>query len=531
MSSESDEDTTKNLFVVLRDALPKGVIEAACGSQTAIGLVPIVSDPTKPPSRMDVEQHFDMLSKLISEYPTKCPSLSNFVDGFVALDDFYRKSLSKSKTRKGQKSWANSDSHALRYLITYVFTSVRTQGGAVGARYSALAQLKTLVTTAAKSRKQKLDGDADSIRKLAMCFPSLEVGIRPPLAIEDRPRKLARHVSVGSSCSCAKPETDPYIELADTENLSPATASLTDDLPLVAASSSAAGHKEHVYSVISAHDVPECLAEAKLLSTTILDGRKPSEEPVFQRALSALPTGVSPASVIAVVGLPVAKSAARKSAARKKPAAAPIEDLGAASLGNGIPAAAQPIEDLGAASLGNGIPAAAQPTEDHGATSSSIGAPADPMHLIQLGKEIKNLPTTARDGASKAAIAAGPTTARDGASKAGVAAASAASPTATRHVVSTEIVAEVCRGFVDSPHLHETLHNNSELVFGDRCLALGGNSGPSKCRGGSHKKEAGLPTKPHIDRRRLVCTSPASLRAWLSGCSRLTHRLAGNRGS
>ena len=91
MSSESDEDTTKNLFVVLRDALPKGVIEAACGSQTAIGLVPIVSDPTKPPSRMDVEQHFDMLSKLISEYPTKCPSLSSFVDGFVALGDFFTK--------------------------------------------------------------------------------------------------------------------------------------------------------------------------------------------------------------------------------------------------------------------------------------------------------------------------------------------------------------------------------------------------------------------------------------------------------
>ena len=306
MSSESDEDATKNLFVVLRDALPKGVIEAACGSQTAIGLVPIVSDPTKPPSRMDVEQHFDMLSKLISEYPTKCPSLSSFVDGFVALDDFYRKSLSKSKTRKGQKSWANSDSHALRYLITYVFTSVRTQGGAVGARYTALAQLKTLVTTAAKTRKQALDGDSESIRKLAMCSPSLELGIRPPLAIEDRPRKLARHVSVGSSSSCAKPETDPYTELADTENLSPATASLTDDLPLVAASSSAAGHKDHVYSVISAHDVPECLAEAKLLSTTILDGRKPSEEPVFQRALSALPTGVSPESVIAVVGLPLA---------------------------------------------------------------------------------------------------------------------------------------------------------------------------------------------------------------------------------
>ena len=271
-----------------------------------------------------------------------------------------------------------------------------------------------------------------------------------------------------------------------------------------------------MYSVISAHDVPECLAEAKLLSTTILDGRKPSEEPVFQRALSALPTGVSPASVIAVVGLPVAKSAARKSAARKKPAAAPIEDLGAASLGNGIPAAAQPIEDLGAASLGNGIPAAAQPTEDHGATSSSVGPPAaappvfdykgrpiaampicnlsldkmtaDPMHLIQLGKEIENSRTSKRDGASKAAIAAGPTTARDGASKAGVAAASAASPTATGHVVSTEIVAEVCRGFVDSPNLHETLHNNSELVFGDRCLALGGNSGPSKCRGGSGSK-------------------------------------------
>jgi hypothetical protein len=222
-----------------------------------------------------------------------------------------------------------------------------------------------------------------------------------------------------------------------------------------------------VYSVISAHDVPECLAEAKLLSTTILDGRKPSEEPVFQRALSALPTGVSPASVIAVVGLPVAKSAARKSAARKKPAAAPIEDLGAASLGNGIPAAAQPIEDLGAASLGNGIPAAAQPTEDHGATSSSVGHPAaappvfdykgrpiaampicnlsldkmtaDPMHVIQLGKEIGNLRTTTRDGASKAAIAAGPTTERDGASQAGVAAASAASPTATGHVVSTEV--------------------------------------------------------------------------------------------
>ena len=62
-----------------------------------------------------------------------------------------------------------------------------------------------------------------------------------------------------------------------------------------------------------------------------------------------------------------------------------------------------------------------------------------------ITEEIKNLmrlgtsPTTARDGASKAAIAAGPTTARDGASKAGVAAASAASPTATGHVVSTEV--------------------------------------------------------------------------------------------
>ena len=134
---------------------------------------------------------------------------------------------------------------------------------------------------------------------------------------------------------------------------------------------------------------------------------------------------------------------------------------------NGIPAAAQPIEDLGAASLGNGIPAAAQPTEDHGATSSSVGPPAaappvfdykgrpiaampicnlsldkmtaDPMHLIQLGKEIENLRTTTRDGASKAAIAAGRTAARDDASKARVAAASAASPTATRDVVSTEV--------------------------------------------------------------------------------------------
>ena len=62
-----------------------------------------------------------------------------------------------------------------------------------------------------------------------------------------------------------------------------------------------------------------------------------------------------------------------------------------------------------------------------------------------ITEEIKNLmrlgtsPTTARDGASKAAIAAGPTTARDGASKAGVAAASAASHTATGDVVSTEV--------------------------------------------------------------------------------------------
>ena len=72
--------------------------------------------------------------------------------GLVALDNFYRSSLSKTSTKKRQKAWTCPDAVAIRYCLTYIFDLVRTQGGSTGARYPALAQLKEMVQTDATIR-------------------------------------------------------------------------------------------------------------------------------------------------------------------------------------------------------------------------------------------------------------------------------------------------------------------------------------------------------------------------------------------
>jgi hypothetical protein len=82
--------------------------------------------------------------------------------GIVGLDDFYRNQLSKTTVKKHQRRWAVIDANSVRYLLCYIFSSVRTGQGRTSARYAALAELKSLVQSAAVSRRQQaLDPDLD----------------------------------------------------------------------------------------------------------------------------------------------------------------------------------------------------------------------------------------------------------------------------------------------------------------------------------------------------------------------------------
>ncbi len=79
------------------------------------------------------------------------------LEGFVSFDDFYRGALSKCKYKKQQRQWAVIDAVSVRYMLLYIFTLVRTQGGSTGAKYTALSILKSYVQTPAVQRRQSKD--------------------------------------------------------------------------------------------------------------------------------------------------------------------------------------------------------------------------------------------------------------------------------------------------------------------------------------------------------------------------------------
>ena len=121
MRSHDSDDDGPRLLEALRRAIPQSAITRACLSDHAIGLLPLISEPGKQPAREDIETHFHILQVMISTFPAKCPSLSAIASAPVALDDFYRHALSKTRFRKRQRDWAVGDAHALRLLICYVF--------------------------------------------------------------------------------------------------------------------------------------------------------------------------------------------------------------------------------------------------------------------------------------------------------------------------------------------------------------------------------------------------------------------------
>ncbi len=136
-----------------------------------------MSDVTGPPDKVDVELHLPLLEQFTAAFPMKAPNESDLIAsvpfeievrvtlgphscfcpsnqvygpgtcldhhkcsvsrshfsfnsiGFVALDNFYRGTLSKCKFKRIQKQWATEDANAIRYLLKYVFSLVRTQTG------------------------------------------------------------------------------------------------------------------------------------------------------------------------------------------------------------------------------------------------------------------------------------------------------------------------------------------------------------------------------------------------------------------
>jgi hypothetical protein len=155
--------STPQVFKALRESLPPLAISSAVGSDIAINLVPLTSDIGKSPNRQDLETHRQLVTQLLAAFPSKAPTESSLVAGLVALDDFYRSRLSKSTTKKGKRMWAAVDAGSIRYLITYIFTLVRTQRGSTSSRCPVIAEMKALVQTSSVHRKSlAADCEADA---------------------------------------------------------------------------------------------------------------------------------------------------------------------------------------------------------------------------------------------------------------------------------------------------------------------------------------------------------------------------------
>ena len=105
-----------------------------------------------PPSVVDLEEHALLLEGFLNEFSKKCPNLSDLLKGFVALDSHYRCKLSKATTKGAQKRWAEHDSVSIRYMLTYIFNSVRTSGGKSSARNPTICRLRSFVRTDAVMR-------------------------------------------------------------------------------------------------------------------------------------------------------------------------------------------------------------------------------------------------------------------------------------------------------------------------------------------------------------------------------------------
>ncbi len=120
MSADVAEDAAAPAAVVFR-CLRAGIapicMDTAVKSAHALHLIPTTSDFCKAPSRGDIEEHFKLLCCFMEAFPQKAPCLSSLVDGICALDDFYRKALSKCKTKRGQEAWAAVDGHSIKLFV------------------------------------------------------------------------------------------------------------------------------------------------------------------------------------------------------------------------------------------------------------------------------------------------------------------------------------------------------------------------------------------------------------------------------
>lgn len=188
------------------------------------------------------------------------PNLSDIRQGIIGLDDYYRWTLSKAKTRKQQKEWAVLDAAAIRWMLAYIFTLVRTQGGNPTARYETLTELKSMVRSQSALRRAQrsdeelevsqiwqvprwpqlfksrsfgfrlrraqgfrgrmcdlLNQDVASLRRLANAFPALQlpdscgaISAPPP-----QPRMLTAHVSIASSPGKEAAASGGTLEMVD----------------------------------------------------------------------------------------------------------------------------------------------------------------------------------------------------------------------------------------------------------------------------------------------------------------------------
>ena len=119
MSAAVDTDGNDQqtlVFRCMRDGLAPAVLETVVKAAVCINLVPTTSDFSKAPNRSDIEEHFKLLASFMTCFPDKAPSLSMLVGGLCSLDDFYRKSLSKTNTKRGQQAWAAIDAHSIKLL-------------------------------------------------------------------------------------------------------------------------------------------------------------------------------------------------------------------------------------------------------------------------------------------------------------------------------------------------------------------------------------------------------------------------------
>ena len=154
----SEGDVPSAILQCLLSGIPKLRLAAITQSKIRLNLISLVSDlaVSSTPDLQDIHNHQDVLEAILQAFPNKCPTEKDMLAAVLSLDSYYNFNLAKYKATAVslRKTWALQDVSALRFLLMYIFDSVRSRAGAQGSHDLVLRRLKSYVQTPAVARRR-----------------------------------------------------------------------------------------------------------------------------------------------------------------------------------------------------------------------------------------------------------------------------------------------------------------------------------------------------------------------------------------